>query len=385
MNNFTYRNPVKIVFGKGTIAKLADLVPAKARVLVLYGGGSIKRNGVYRQVRRALKGFAVEEFGGIEPNPLHETCMKAVALARRQRSTFLLAVGGGSVLDATKYIAAAIPFGRGDPWAMLAKGAPVRDALPMGAVLTLPATGSEMNRIAVVSRASTREKKGFGHEKLYPVFSILDPETTYSLPPRQTGNGIVDAFVHTTEQYLTYPADAPLQDRQAEAILATLVEEGPKALRNPRDYAARANLMWCATQALNGAIGLGVPQDWASHMIGHELTALYGLDHAQTLAILLPGVWEHGFRRKRAKLAQYGRRVWGIRARGDDAAAREAIAATERFFRRVGVKTRLRDYGIDAAEAAREVRRRLAAQGAVFGEHRHITPAVAAKIVRARA
>ncbi len=291
MLNFTYHNPVKVVFGKGAIAELPKLIPAEAKVLMTYGGGSIKQNGVYEQVIHAMQGRPMLERGGIEPNPRYETCMKAVELAKAEGVDFLLAVGGGSVVDGTKFIAAAVPYRGGDPWDMLLDwGRVPANPLPLGCVLTLPATGSEMNGGAVISRESTGEKLFFVTPQTFPRFSILDPETTYSLPPRQVANGIVDAWVHTTEQYLTYPAEAPLQDRQAEAILLTLIEEGPKALADPQNYAVRANLMWCATQALNGLIGCGVPQDWATHMIGHELTALYGIDHAQSLALVLPGV-----------------------------------------------------------------------------------------------
>jgi NADP-dependent alcohol dehydrogenase len=384
MDNFTYCNPVRVVFGKGTIAGLKALLPAGARVLMTYGGGSIKRNGVYAQVLDALKGVDVVELGGIEPNPRYETCLRAVSLGRRERTDFLLAVGGGSVLDGTKFIAAAMRWTAGDPWRMLSEGAPVTDAAPLGCVLTLPATGSEMNAFAVISRDATREKLPFGGEPLYPRFAVLDPETTCSLPPAQTANGIVDAFVHVMEQYMTVPADAPLQDRQAEAVLATLIEEAPKVRSAPRDYAVRANLMWCATQALNGLIGLGVPQDWSTHMIGHELTAFYGLDHARTLAVVLPGVLEAQAASKRAKLAQYGRRVWGLRDGDDEAVARQAVAETDRFFASVGVPTRLSDYGVDAGEAAGKVRDRFAARGTVLGERRDLTPDRVAEILRGR-
>ncbi|MBZ5586821.1 MAG: iron-containing alcohol dehydrogenase, partial [Acidobacteriia bacterium] len=261
MDNFEFFNPVRILFGKGQIAKLRDEVPSGARMLVTYGGGSIKANGVYGQVMAALEGRAVTEFGGIEPNPVYETLMKAVGTVKREGIEFLLAVGGGSVLDGAKFIAAAAKFG-GEPWDLLARGGPVTDAIPLGAVLTLPATGSEMNTFAVISRQATREKLAFGSPRLYPKFSIIDPQTTFSLPPRQVGNGIVDAFAHVLEQYLTYPAGAPLQDRFAESILLTLIEEGPRTLINPADYHARANLCWCVTMVLNGLIAVGVPQDW---------------------------------------------------------------------------------------------------------------------------
>jgi NADP-dependent alcohol dehydrogenase len=369
MQNFTYHNPTTIVFGKGSIGRLPMHLPAEAKILMTYGGGSIKHNGVYQQVTRALEGRQMVEFGGIEPNPRYETCMKAVELARAEKPDFLLAVGGGSVLDGTKFIAAAVPYQGSDPWDIMANWELVpANPLPIGCVMTLPATGSEANGGSVVTREATKEKLFFITPKNFPRFAILDPETTYTLPPRQTANGIVDAFVHTIEQYVTYPADAPLQDRQAEAILLTLIEEGPKALAQPRNYAVRANLMWCATQALNGLIGCGVPQDWATHGIGHEFTALYGIDHAQSLALVLPAVLQHQRRRKQAKLLQYADRVWNIRNGNDDDRATQAIDRTERFFRSLGVGTRFSDYNIPH-EAIDLVATRLAKRGLKLGEH----------------
>jgi NADP-dependent alcohol dehydrogenase len=368
MQNFTCYNPTKLVFGRGTIVQLRDLIPAGKRILMTYGGGSLKANGVYGQVKRALRGRRLLEFGGIEPNPRYETLMKAVAVCRREKVDFLLAVGGGSVLDGTKFIALAAPYQRGDPWDMLAKHASADQALPLGCVLTLPATGSESNMFAVISRASTREKLAFANPCVFPQFSILDPVTNFSLPRRQVQNGIADAFVHVIEQYLTYPADAPLQDRQAEAILKTLVEEGPRALRRPRDYAARANLVWCATQALNGLISCGVPQDWTTHMIGHELTAFYGLDHAQTLVVVLPAVLAHQRKVKAKKLVQYAERIWGVKT-GDKAAL--AIRKTEGFFRSLGMKTRLSEYGI-GSEQFTELAARFEQRGIKLGERQRI-------------
>ena len=372
MLNFSYHNPVRIVFGRGSIAELPKLLPADAKVLMTYGGGSIRRNGVYDQVVAALKGRPMSEFGGIEPNPRYETCMKAVERVRTEGIDFLLAVGGGSVLDGTKFIAAASPYKGRDPWDMMTNPARVpADSLPLGCVLTLPATGSEMNGGAVISRESSKEKLAFHSPRLFPRFSILDPETTFSLPSRQTANGIVDAFVHTTEQYLTFPAAAPLQDRQAEAVLLTLVEEGPKALADPTNSMVRANLMWCATQALNGLVGCGVPQDWTTHLIGHELTALYGIDHAQSLAVVLPGVLQCQKTRKLAKLLQYADRVWHLPPGDDDARADRAIDRTEQFFRSLGVGTRLADYQIPP-EAAELVASRLAKRRMKLGEHQDL-------------
>jgi len=345
MFNFTFHNPVRLIFGKGQIAALATEVPAGSKVLLTYGGGSLKRNGVYEQVQNALTGFTVLEFGGIEPNPTYETLMKAVELIRKEKVDFILAVGGGSVLDGTKFIAAAVPY-QGDPWELLIRRGRVETALRWGAVLTLPATGSEMNSAAVISRASTHEKVAFANPLVYPKFSIVDPETTYSLPPRQVANGIVDAFVHVMEQYCTFPAAAPLQDRFAESILRTLVEVGPRTLAEPADYDARASLVWCATMALNGLIGQGVPQDWATHMIGHEITAFYGLDHARTLACVLPNLLWVQRDSKKEKLLQVAERVWDVREGSPEARIEQGIIRMRAFFESLGVSTHLSDYNL---------------------------------------
>ena len=348
MKNFDFYNPTRIVFGQGRIKELDRLVPAEAKVLVLYGGGSVLRNGTLPEVRAALGRRAVLEFAGIEPNPTYETLMEAVALARRERVDFLLAVGGGSVIDGTKFVAAAIPF-QGDPWQLLLeRGRNVGAAVPFGSVLTLPATGSEMNSGAVITRKEFKAKLAFGSPKLFPVFSVLDPVKTFTLPPRQIANGVVDAFVHVMEQYLTYPAGAHVQDRFSEGLLLTLMELGPRALAEPENYEVRASLMWAATLALNGLIGAGAPQDWATHMIGHELTALFGIDHAQTLAVVLPSVLAEQRAAKRAKLLQYGERVLGITTGSPDERVEAAIAGTRAFFEAMGIATRLGAYGVAA-------------------------------------
>ena len=345
MQNFTFYNPTRILFGAGRIADLAREIPANARVLITYGGGSIVKSGTLAEVKAALAGYTIFEFAGIEPNPTYETLMQAVELARRERIDFLLAVGGGSVLDGTKFIAAAIPFA-GDPWDILAKRAKIGSAIPFGSVLTLPATGSEMNNGAVITKRVSNDKLAFANRLLFPRFSILDPTKTYTLPPRQVANGVVDAFVHITEQYLTYPADAKVQDRFAEGLLLTLIEDGPKALQTPEDYAVRANLMWTATLALNGLIGAGVPNDWATHMLGHELTALHGLDHAQTLAVVLPAMLQVRREEKRGKLLQYADRIWGLREGDEETRIDQAIERTRQFFEALQVPTRLSGYGI---------------------------------------
>ncbi len=345
MQNFTLHNPTRILFGQGRIADISQEIPAGARILITYGGGSVVKTGTLNEVKAALKDYTVFEFAGIEPNPTYETLMQAVELARREQIDFLLAVGGGSVIDGTKFIVAAIPFA-GEPWDILAKHAEIKSTIPFGSVLTLPATGSEMNSGAVVTRRASNDKLVFASPLVYPLFSVLDPTKTYTLPTRQVANGVVDAFVHITEQYLTYPADAKVQDRFAEGLLLTLIEEGPRALQEPENYAVRSNLMWTATLALNGLIGAGVPQDWATHMLGHELTALHGLDHAQTLAVLLPAMLQVRREEKREKLLQYADRVWGLREGDQDVRIGQAIKYTRQFFESMQVSTRLSDYGI---------------------------------------
>ncbi len=386
MQNFSYYNPTRILFGQGQIAAIAGQIPAGAKVLVTYGGGSIKKNGVYDQVKAALKDHPWLEFGGIEPNPRYETLMRAVALVKSEGVDFLLAVGGGSVADGTRFIAAAARFEGAEPWDILAKHAEVKSAVPLGVVLTLPATGSESNTFAVISRESTGDKLSFGSEHCYPQFAVLDPQTTFSLPPRQVANGIVDAFVHTMEQYMTYPAEAPLQDRLAESILKTLIEVGPQTLASPQDYAARASQVWSATLALNGLIACGVPQDWATHMIGHEITAEFGLDHAQTLAVVLAGLWRNRRAEKHAKLLQYAERIWDIHEGSEEERIEKAIVATEAFFESLGVHTHLGLYGVkDAALAPQKIAARLEAHGfAKLGEHGSVTPAVVKEILASR-
>lgn len=381
MNNFDFYNPTQILFGQGKIADLAKVVPNEAKVMVLYGGGSIKANGVLTEVLQALSPRTVVEFSGIEPNPSYETLMKAVEQIRQQGVDFLLAVGGGSVIDGTKFVAAAVNY-EGDPWEILEKrGSLIKSALPFGTVLTLPATGSEMNSTSVVTRLSLKAKMAFGHRLVYPKFSILDPSKTFTLPVRQVGNGVVDAFVHVMEQYMTYPNNAPLQDRFAEGIMQTLIEEGPKALANPHDYDVRANIMWCATMALNGLIGVGVPQDWATHMVGHELTALHGLDHAQTLAIILPSMLTVRKLSKRAKLLQYAQRVWNLNEGSEDERIDAAIAKTRGFFETMGVRTRLGDYGLGLEHIEPLLAHLESHRMTALGEQRDVTLEVSRKVL----
>ncbi|MBA4218284.1 MAG: iron-containing alcohol dehydrogenase [Burkholderiales bacterium] len=372
MNNFNLYVPTRVLFGQGQIASLAKQVPAGSRVLVTYGGGSVLRNGVMEQVRQALGDRLAVEFGGIEPNPDYATLMRAIATGREHGVDFVLAVGGGSVADGSKFIAAGLHY-EGDPWELLTGKGKVKSAVPLGVVLTLAATGSEMNSGAVVSRRETGDKLFFASEKVFPRFAVLDPSTLFSLPERQTGNGVVDAFVHTIEQYLTYPANAKVQDRMAEGLLLTLIEEGPKLLANPSDYDARANVMWAATMALNGYLGAGVPQDWSTHMLGHEITAVHGLDHAQTLAIVLPAMLAARREPKRAKLLQYAERVWGLTEGTEDSRIDAAIDATRAFFERMGVPTRLSGHGIREPKLD-AILAKLEAHGMTkLGEHGDVT------------
>lgn len=385
MNNFNLHTPTRILFGQNAITDLRAQVPADARILITYGGGSVKKTGVLDQVYSALEGLNVLEFGGIEPNPSYETLMKAVKIARDEKVTFLLAVGGGSVLDGTKFIAAAAHYPGGiDPWHILQTGGrEIKSAIPMGSVLTLPATGSESNSGGVISRKTTGDKQAFHHPLVQPIFAILDPVYTYTLPTRQVANGVVDAFVHTVEQYVTWPVDGKIQDRFAEGILLTLIEDGPRALKEPENYNVRANVMWAATQALNGLIGAGVPQDWATHMLGHELTAMHGLDHAQTLAVVLPSLWNEKREAKRGKLLQYAERVWNITEGSEDERIDAAIAATRNFFEELGVPTRLSGYGLDGSSIP-ALLAKLEEHGMTkLGEHQDITLDVSRRIYEA--
>ncbi|MFK7031450.1 iron-containing alcohol dehydrogenase [Flavobacterium oreochromis] len=376
MTNFELYNPVNYIFGKGQITKLTELVPQNTKILLTYGGGSIFKNGIYDQVKTALKQFEVVEFGGIEPNPRFETLMKAVQIIREQNIGFILAIGGGSVIDGTKFISGAVKY-QGDEVEILRQRVLFKDAnevIPFGTVLTLPATGSEMNSGAVITIEETQEKLTLGGSALFPKFSICDPTVIESLPKRQLQNGVVDAFTHVMEQYLTYPHDGILQDRIAESILQTLVEIGPSVVENPTDYKLASNFMWCCTMALNGLIQKGVPSDWATHMIGHELTALYEIDHARTLAIIGPNLYQVMFDTKKEKLAQYGKRVWGLTG-SDDEIAQKAIVKTTAFFHTMGMLTRLSENTESYAETASIIVNRFEERGwLALGEKQNITP-----------
>ncbi|MEN6462817.1 MAG: iron-containing alcohol dehydrogenase [Syntrophomonas sp.] len=351
MLNFDFYNPTRILFGKDRLESIDKYVPAEAAVLITYGGGSAKKSGLIDKVITVLGNRKVYEFGGIEPNPRYETLVKAVEIVRSENIDFILAVGGGSVIDGTKFITLASYY-EGNSHDLLKYGfAPipldvVGKTVPFGSVLTLPATGSEMNSGAVISYE--HGKYPVMSELVFPKFSILDPAISFTLPKIQVANGVIDAFVHVTEQYLTFPVDARVQDRIAEGILQTLIEIGETTVGEPENYDPRANLVWCATLALCGVVGSGVPQDWATHMIGHELTALFGIDHGQTLAIVLPSLLEVRCEQKRAKLLQYAERVWQIESGSEEERIDLAIQKTREFFESIGVKTHLSEYGVEA-------------------------------------
>jgi NADP-dependent alcohol dehydrogenase len=389
MLNFDHYNPTQIVFGKNSIQRLPELLSlygAPKKVMLIYGQGSIHKNGIYTEVVAGLKNVNFIEFSGIEANPEYETCMKAAQLAKEEKVDFLLAVGGGSVIDATKFIANAA-LHEGNAWDALIKksGETFTKALPIGTVLTIPATGSEANTGSVINRSEMQEKRAFGGVLNFPKFSILDPSVVASLPKRQIANGIIDAFTHTTEQYITFPTGNFLQERQAEGLLSTLIEIGPKVIETPENYELASNLMWCATHALNGNLRLGVPTDWASHMIGHELTAMLGIDHAVTLAIVGPRLWENQFENKKAKLAQYGKRVWNLTGT-DEEIAKEAIEKTEAFFKSLGVDNRVSSFITENSPShqtiAQTVEQRFTERAWTgIGEKQAITPAIAKEIV----
>lgn len=382
MFNFDFYNPTHIVFGKDRLGELDSLVPKDAKVLVLYGGGSVKKYGTLTKVTAGLGNRKIIEFGGIEPNPKFTTLMKAVEVVKKENIDFLLAVGGGSVMDGTKFIALASLYEGEHVDELLytrSATASLDKALPLGTVVTLPATGSEMNSGGVISH--DHGKYVIGNKLVFPKFSILDPTLTYTLPATQVANGIVDAFIHVLEQYATFPAEGKFQDRAAEGILQTLIEIGRKTIDDPTDYDARANLVWSATMALNGLIGAGVPQDWSTHMIGHELTAMFGIDHGKTLAIVLPSLWTVLKEQKRAKLLQYAERIWNITDGDEDSRIESAIAKTRDFFESLGVKTRLTDYDV-SADKVDDLVQALKKHGlTALSETGAVTPEVSRKIL----
>ena len=378
MNNFIFQNPTKLIFGKGMIKEIASQSPAGKKIMITFGGGSVKKNGVYEQVIEALAGREYTEFWGIESNPSIETLRKAIAQGREFGADFLLAVGGGSVIDGTKLVSAGLKYD-GDAWDLVKKGS-YTDTVPLGTVLTLPATGSEMNSGAVISRHETKEKYAFYSN--YPVFSVLDPTVTFTLPDHQIACGIADTFVHVMEQYMTKPEQSALMDRWAESILRTLIEIAPKIKENHEDYDLMADFMMCATMGLNGFIAMGVEQDWCTHMIGHELTALHGLTHGETLSIVFPGTLRALRQEKALKIMQYGERIWGLSSGLPETRVEKAIEKTEEFFRSLGLRTRLSEAGI-GEDTIMEIEKRFNERGVAYGENHDVTGAVARRILEA--
>lgn len=384
MLNFEFKNPTKILFGAGQIAHLRDEISPRENILMLYGGGSIKKNGIYEQVMEGLQGFTVHEFGGIPANPEYEVLLEALAYIREHHITYLLAVGGGSVIDGTKFLAAAAKYEGADPWDILTKNIRTAEGegLPFATVLTIPATGSEMNSGYVVSRRSTNEKLSTGGPGLFPQFSVLDPNVIHSLPKKQVANGIADAYSHVLEQYMTFPTSATLQERFMESIFQTLQEVAPKVMADEFNYDAAANFMWCCTMALNGLVSKGVKTDWAVHSMGHELTAHFGIDHARTLAIIAPSHYRYFFDNKKEKLAQYAERVWNVQNGSLEEKAEAGIQKLTEFFQSLGIQTRLSDYTSEYQGTAEKVEQAFAGRNWTgLGEHKALTPQDAAKIV----
>ncbi|MDO4228837.1 MAG: iron-containing alcohol dehydrogenase [Capnocytophaga sp.] len=373
MLNFELYNPTKIIFGKNQLQNIAKELPKGVKILLLYGGGSIFKNGVYEAVTSNLSGFDIVEFGGVEANPTFETLCKAVEVVRREHIGFVLAVGGGSVIDGAKFVITASVY-QGHPLDIFYRKHRPTEALPFGVVLTLPATGSEMNSGAVITRTETNEKLSFGSGVTFPKFSFCDPTVIVSLPKRQLQNGVIDAFTHVLEQYVTYSHGAILQDKIAESVLQTLVEIGAKVTENPADYHLASNFMWSCTMALNGLLSKGVPTDWATHFIGHELTALYGIDHARTLAIIAPNLYRVLFDTKKEKLAQLGRNVFKLSGEDTQVAA-EAIEKLEEFFHSVGMKTKISENTTENIEnTATIIVKRFEERGfSPIGERQNIT------------
>ncbi len=377
MNNFIFQNPTKLIFGQDTISQLSKEIPQDKKILIVFGGGSAKSNGVYAQVAEALKDHNTVEFWGVEPNPKVETLREAVALGKLESVDFILSVGGGSVLDGTKLIAASIPYA-GDAWELVLDSSKIGEIVPFASIMTLPATGSEMNSGAVISNLETNEKYAF--YSTFPQFSILDPKTTYSLPAFQVACGVADTFVHTIEQYLIETDCSPLMDRWAEGIMLTLKEVAPKIKADQTDYAQMSNYMLCATMALNGFTAMGVAQDWATHMIGHEVTAFTGVTHGQTLAIILPATMTVLREQKGDKIIQYGERVWNIVEGSRDEKIDATIEATKRFFGSLGLATSFSELKIERSTID-ELVERLASRGVAFGDKANVSADIVKEIL----
>jgi len=382
MLNFEFQNPTKIIFGKDQISKLSSEIPKDSKVLMVYGGGSIKKNGVYDQVTKALKNYDVTEFGGVPANPEYSVLLEALEIIKTKNIDFILAVGGGSVIDGVKFLSGAATFDGDEPWDILEKGIKTEKGMPFGTVLTLPATGSEMNSGSVITRKEIKEKRTMGGPGLFPQFSILDPQVIHSIPKRQIANGLVDSFSHVIEQYMTYPVAAKLQDRIAESVMQTLIEVAPKIMEDPSDFDAASDFMWSCTMALNGLLRVGTPNDWSTHMMAHELTALYGIDHARTLAIIHPSQLSYNLDDKKEKLAQYAERVWGVTEGTIEEKAKAGIKKTEDYFHSLEMDTKLSEYTDDYENTSSIIKERFEERGwKGLGERQNITPEDAKKIV----
>ncbi len=375
--NFSYHNATRIEFGQGQIASIKSLIPMNKKVMVIYGKGSIKSNDIYDQVTVALKDHQWTEFSGVEANPTIETLDKAVTSIKDNNTDYILAVGGGSVIDGAKYVAAAACYG-GNGWDILTGEHVIDAALPLAAVLTLPATGSESNSNSVITKGVTQEKLAFAHPLVQPQFAVMDPDVMKTLPKRQLINGIVDAWVHVCEQYLTFPTGALVQEGYAEILLKSLHDLAENFDQQNDQW--RANLMWSANQALNGLIGAGVAQDWATHMIGHELTALYGVDHARSLAIIQPSLLRSQIDNKRAKLEQMGQNVFALPQ--SENLAELTIESIEVFYHKLNVATSLTEHNTNKATAIENIIKQLDLhQQHQLGEHANITLAETRQIL----
>lgn len=364
MNNFIFQNPVKLIFGRGMVSKIKSQIPEGKRVLVTFGGGSVKKNGIYDQVIAALEGREYIEFWGIEPNPRVDTLRDAVKKGREFGAEWVLAVGGGSVADGTKLISVAIATDK-DPWQIVLDG-DTQNRIPMGVVMTLPATGSEMNGNGVISNHATKEK--YPIYGVYPEFSILDPQATFTLPKYQIACGLADTFVHVMEQYVTASGESMLMDRWSEGILSTLIELAPKIEKDQTNYDTMANFMLSSTMALNGIISMGVTEDWATHLIGHEITALTNLTHGHTLVVVMPSLLNVLRMYKGDKIVQLGERVFGIKKSSKEESIDATIKAVENFFRSLGLKTRLSENNI-GEDVIVEIVKRFQERGTTLGEH----------------
>jgi alcohol dehydrogenase len=351
VQNFIFQNPTKLIFGKDQLVHLKTEIPRYGnKVLLVYGGGSIKRSGLYDKVLSLLNeiGAQVFELSGVEPNPRVSTARKGVEICKQEGVDLILAVGGGSVIDCTKLIAAGAKYD-GDPWDLVIKKASAKEALPFGTVLTLAATGSEMNSGSVITNWDTNEKYGWGSPLTFPKFSILDPVHTYTVPRDQTIYGMVDMMSHVIEHYFHLEDNTDLQDRMCEGLLLTVMETAPKLLADLENYDHRATILYCGTMALNGMLNMGYRGDWATHNLEHAVSAIYDIPHGGGLAILFPHWLEHNLHVKPERFKKFAVRVFGVNPEGKTAeeAGLEGIRKLREFWNSIEAPSRLADYDID--------------------------------------